>query len=450
MLLEQAGSDPLTGLPNRRGLMEQLERALARQPHRIALIFCDLDRFKDVNDRYGHAVGDSLLQEVARRLRGVLRQQDTIARLGGDEFVVLIDDLTHRDEALRRAQRLRSCLAEPWQHGGLDLYLTMSMGVAFSSSAEPGANPGLNAEELMRRADLTMYDVKSSGRDGIAAYSLSADLRMQRDVDVRQHLEQALRHNRLVLHGQPLVDLASGAVLGAEGLVRLRTPTTSLMEPDHFISVAERSGLIVPLGGWVIAEALRTLCRWQAAGLAWRLAINISPQQLEQEQLAEDLIRLQDETGVDLSALTVEITETVLLKAHATAHHNLIRLEQVGVTIALDDFGTGYSSLAWLSRLPIQQVKFDRSIMARVVDDQRTTILVRGFVRVFQDLGLGVVAEGIETVAQHEALLAMGCSVGQGLFVRQAHAPGPGSMGPGSQRAAMTCGIGDSRAGARP
>jgi EAL domain-containing protein (putative c-di-GMP-specific phosphodiesterase class I) len=200
----------------------------------------------------------------------------------------------------------------------------------------------------------------------------------------------------------------------------------------------------------VIAEALRTLCRWQAAGLAWRLAINISPQQLEQEQLAEDLIRLQDETGVDLSALTVEITETVLLKAHATAHHNLIRLEQVGVTIALDDFGTGYSSLAWLSRLPIQQVKFDRSIMARVVDDQRTTILVRGFVRVFQDLGLGVVAEGIETVAQHEALLAMGCSVGQGLFVRQAHAPGPGSMGPGSQRAAMTCGIGDSRAGARP
>jgi EAL domain-containing protein (putative c-di-GMP-specific phosphodiesterase class I) len=235
-------------------------------------------------------------------------------------------------------------------------------------------------------------------------------------VDVRQHLEQALRHNRLVLHGQPLVDLASGAVLGAEALVRLRTPTDSLMEPGDFIAVAERSGLIVPLGGWVIEEALRTLCRWQAAGLAWRLAINISPQHLEQEQLAEDLIRLQDKTGVDLSALTVEITETVLLKAHATAHHNLIRLEQVGVTIALDDFGTGYSSLAWLSRLPIQQVKFDRSIIARVVDDQRTRTLVRGFVRVFQDLGLGVVAEGIETVAQHEALLAMGCSVGQGFL----------------------------------
>jgi diguanylate cyclase (GGDEF)-like protein/PAS domain S-box-containing protein len=415
-LLQQAVSDPLTGLPNRRGLLEQLERALLRQPHHIAVIYCDLDQFKEVNDRYGHAVGDTLLQEITRRMRAVLQPRDTMARLGGDEFVVLIDDLQQREEALGRAERLRSCLAEPWHYKGDELYLSISMGLAFSSSAEGGGTSGLSPEELLRRADLTMYEVKSSGRDGIAVYSHSSDQRVQHGVDLRQHLEQALRHDRLLLHGQPLVDLASGTVIGAEALVRLHTAATELVSPEEFIPVAERTGLIVPVERWVMAQALGTLARWQAAGLSWRLAINISPQHLEQEQLADELLVLQQQYGVDLSALSVEITETVLLKAHARAHHNLSRLHEAGVTIALDDFGTGYSSLAWLSELPIDQVKIDRSIIARVTDDQRTAALVRGFVQVFQDLGLAVIAEGIETDAQHRTLLAMGCTVGQGFL----------------------------------
>jgi diguanylate cyclase (GGDEF)-like protein len=415
-LVQQAVSDPLTGLPNRRGLLEQLERALLRQPHHIALIFCDLDQFKEVNDRYGHAVGDTLLQEITRRMRAVLRPQDTMARLGGDEFVVLIDDLQHREEALGRAETLRSCLAEPWHCKGDELYLSISMGVAFSNNTEGGGPGGLSPEELLRRADLTMYEVKSRGRDGIAVYSHTSDQRVQHGVDLRHHLEQALRHDRLLLHGQPLVDLASGTVLGAEALVRLHTAAAELVSPEEFIPVAERSGLIVPVERWVMAQALRTLALWQAAGLPWQLAINISPQHLEQEQLADELLMLQEECSADLGALSVEITETVLLKAHARAHHNLSRLQQAGVTIALDDFGTGHSSLAWLSELPIDQVKIDRSIIARVTEDGRTTALVRGFVQVFQDLGLVVVAEGIETEAQHQAMLAMGCAVGQGFL----------------------------------
>jgi diguanylate cyclase (GGDEF)-like protein/PAS domain S-box-containing protein len=415
-LVQQAVSDPLTGLPNRRGLLEQLERALLRQPHHIALIFCDLDQFKEVNDRYGHAVGDTLLQEITRRMRAVLRPQDTMARLGGDEFVVLIDDLQHREEALGRAETLRSCLAEPWHCKGDELYLSISMGVAFSNNTEGGGPGGLSPEELLRRADLTMYEVKSRGRNGIAVYSHTSDQRVQHGVDLRHHLEQALRHDRLLLHGQPLVDLASGTVLGAEALVRLHTAAAELVSPEEFIPVAERSGLIVPVERWVMAQALRTLALWQAAGLPWQLAINISPQHLEQEQLADELLMLQEECSADLGALSVEITETVLLKAHARAHHNLSRLQQAGVTIALDDFGTGYSSLAWLSELPIDQVKIDRSIIARVTEDGRTTALVRGFVQVFQDLGLVVVAEGIETEAQHQAMLAMGCAVGQGFL----------------------------------
>jgi EAL domain-containing protein (putative c-di-GMP-specific phosphodiesterase class I) len=205
-------------------------------------------------------------------------------------------------------------------------------------------------------------------------------------------------------------------VLGAEALVRLHTAAAELVSPEEFIPVAERSGLIVPVERWVMAQALRTLAQWQAAGLSWQLAINISPQHLEQEQLADELLMLQQQFGVDLGALSVEITETVLLKAHARAHHNLSRLQQAGVTIALDDFGTGYSSLAWLSELPIDQVKIDRSIIARVTEDRRTAALVRGFVQVFQDLGLSVVAEGIETDVQRHTLLAMGCAVGQGFL----------------------------------
>lgn len=416
-LVQQVHSDPLTGLLNRRGLLDRLERALSHNPSNLALIFCDLDRFKEVNDRYGHAVGDALLLELSSRLQEVLRGQDTLARLGGDEFVVLIEELHSDEDALLLAERLRRALADPWRHQGEELSLSMSMGVAL------GHGPGLvSAEELLRRADLTMYQVKAAGRDGVAVYTVAMDAEVQQGVSLRQQLEQGLRHGRLLLEYQPLVQLETGAVVAGEALVRLRGNDDTLISPKDFIPVAERTGLIVPLERWVLSQAMDTLARWQAQGLPWNLAINISPQHLERGHLAEELLREQRRTGADLRRLTVEITETVLLEAHARAHHNLNTLKAAGVSIALDDFGTGYSSLAWLSQLPIDKVKLDQSYIRQMEEDRRCATLLRGFVGVFQDLGLEVTAEGIETMQQREALLAMGCSLGQGyLFGR----PGP-------------------------
>ncbi len=415
-LAQQALSDPLTGLPNRRGLAERIELALARlqrRPGLLALLFCDLDRFKEVNDRYGHATGDALLLEVTHRLQTVLRSHDTLARLGGDEFVVLVDTLASEDDAVQLAQRLQDCLVEPWRHGGEELSLSMSMGVAMCTHGRT------SAEELMRRADLTMYQVKLAGRDGVAVYDADVDQAVQASVGLRQQLEQGLRHDRLLLHYQPIVNLEDGAILGAEALVRLQGADGALIPPDRFIPMAERTGLIVPMERWVLACAIDTLREWQRQGRPWQLSINVSPHHLEKGTLVQELLEQRQRTGVDLAGLRIEVTETVLLREHAQAFHDLSALKQAGVCIALDDFGTGYSSLSWLSQLPVDIVKLDQSYIRQIGNDARCATLIRGFVRVFKELGLVVVAEGIETEQQRQMLLAMGCQVGQGyLFGR--------------------------------
>ena len=418
-LIQQAYSDDLTGLPNRRGMTSQLERSIARlgrEGGQLALIFCDLDRFKEINDRHGHGVGDQLLLEVARRLGTQLRQGDSLARIGGDEFVVLAENVSNDDDAFVLAERLRASLLDPWLHQGMELSLSMSFGVATSAGAD------LSAEELLRRADITMYQVKAAGRDGVALYNQAVDEELSSALSMRHQLQRALRDGALYLDYQPLVDLPSGALLGAEALVRLRGGSGQAVPPDSFLPVAERTGLILPLERWVIAAGLETLAQWQRRGLPHRLCLNLSPSHLERGSLVEDLLAHRDRTGVDLAGLTMEITESVLLRHEERAVTELTRLREVGVTIALDDFGTGYSSLAWLSRIPIDEVKIDRSFITPLPHDPRIGLLVQGFVRMFQELGLRVVAEGIETLPQRDALLAMGCRIGQGwLFGR----PGP-------------------------
>lgn len=408
-LMDQVLSDPLTGLPNRRGLTQRLELALNHPEQRLALIFCDLDRFKEVNDRYGHASGDALLLEISRRLQRELRTGDTLARLGGDEFVVLLEQLRTDADALMLAERLQRCLDVPWQLGNEELSLSMSLGVASANSLEE-----LTAEELLRRADLTMYRVKEAGRDGIASYDPEIDRRVQQVASLRQQLEQGIRHRRHELDYQSQVDLESGRIVGAEALLRLRTADGERLNPASFIPLAERTGLIRPLEQLVIGEALHCLAAWQRQRRGWSLAINISPQHLEGGDMVEQLLAAQASSGADLQDLTVEITETVVLQAQADAATQLQRLKQAGVRIALDDFGTGYSSLAWLSHLPVDIVKLDQSYVQQMVDDERCRILVRGFVRVFKDMGLRVVAEGIETEQQRQGLLAIGCRYGQG------------------------------------
>lgn len=415
-LVAQALCDPLTGLLNRRGLTERLELALTQPNQTLALIFCDLDRFKEVNDRHGHAAGDTLLLELTRRLQTVLRGADSLARLGGDEFVVLMEQLKEERDALHLAERLRRCLAKPWRHDGEEVWLSMSMGVATATSQRD-----VLADELLRRADLTMYRVKEAGRDGVALYDQDADREVQRVVGMRQQLEQGLRHNRFQLDYQPQVELLDGRIVGAEALVRLLNAQGERLSPATFIPLAERTGLIVPVECWVIGQALTCLANWQRQGLPWSLSINISPQHLERGDLVEQLLREQQRSGADLCGLTVEITETVVLQAQAEAHDRLLQLKAAGVRIALDDFGTGYSSLAWLSRLPVDAVKLDQTYVQQMAEDERCALLVRGFVRVFQEMGLHVVAEGIETEEQRQRLLEMGCHLGQGyLFGRPA------------------------------
>jgi diguanylate cyclase (GGDEF)-like protein/PAS domain S-box-containing protein len=415
-LQQEAFSDALTGLPNRRGMTNHLERALASSEAagcHLALIFCDLDRFKEINDRYGHGVGDELLLEVSQRLQRQLRFGDILARIGGDEFVVLASTINDDSDAYRLAERLRSCLVHPWVHDSRELIVSMSFGVATTLDG------GLSAEELLRRADLTMYQVKAAGRDGVALYDRAVDQEVQDNLTTLQHLQHALRSGGLQINYQPLVELGSGQPIGAEALVRLPTAGGQFIPPDIFIPLAEQNGQILALERWVIREGLDTLNRWQRAGFSHRLAINISPTHLERGTLVEDLFVHRDRTGVDLSGLTLEVTETVLIQLQDHASNTLNRLREVGVTIALDDFGTGYSSLAWLSRIPIDEVKIDRSYITQMVEDPRCQVLIRGFVGLFQELGLRVVAEGIETEEQRDLLVAMGCDVGQGwLFGR--------------------------------
>lgn len=415
-LQQEAFSDALTGLPNRRGMTDHLERALAGSEaagSHLALIFCDLDRFKEINDRYGHGVGDELLLEVSQRLQRQLRFGDTLARIGGDEFVVLAANINDDSDAYLLAERLRSSLVQPWLHDSRELIVSMSFGVATTLDG------GLSAEELLRRADLTMYQVKAAGRDGVALYDRAVDQEVQDNLTTLQHLQHALRSGGLQINYQPLVELGSGQAIGAEALVRLRTAGGEFIPPDIFIPLAEQTGQILALERWVIREGLETLKHWQRAGLGHRLAINVSPTHLERGTLVEDLFAHRDRTGVDLSGLTLEVTETVLLQLQDHASNTLTRLREVGVTIALDDFGTGYSSLAWLSRIPIDEVKIDRTYITQMVEDPRCQVLVSGFVRLFRELGLRVVAEGIETREQRDLLVAMGCDVGQGwLFGR--------------------------------
>jgi len=415
-LQQQAFSDALTGLPNRRGMTDHLEEALAgseAEGSHLALIFCDLDRFKEINDRFGHGVGDELLLEVAQRLQRQLRFGDILARIGGDEFVVLVTNINDDSDAYLLAERLRSSLVQPWLHDSRELIVSMSFGVATTLDGS------LSAEELLRRADLTMYQVKAAGRDGVALYDRAVDQEVQDNLTTLQHLQHALRVGGLQINYQPLVELRSGRPIGAEALVRLRTAGGEFIPPDTFIPLAEQTGQILSLERWVIREGLETLNRWQRAGFGHRLAINVSPIHLERGTLVEDLFVHRHRTGVDLSGLTLEVTETVLLQLQEHASTALNRLREAGVTIALDDFGTGYSSLAWLSRIPIDEVKIDRTYITQMVEDPRCQVLIRGFVGLFRELGLRVVAEGIETSEQRDLLVAMGCEVGQGwLFGR--------------------------------
>ena len=412
-LRHMALHDVLTGLPNRRLLAENLESALARAQrhgHRLALLFLDLDRFKLVNDTLGHAAGDELLGEVARRLRAAVRQEDLIARLGGDEFTVVLEELQHPDNAAHLARKLIEAVARPMQLCGRELTPSTSVGIAIYP------DDARSAADLSKAADAAMYRAKQRGRHTFEFYTPDITAEAMERLAIENDLRRALARGELLLYFQPQVDLRSGRILGFEALLRWNHPERGLLLPDQFIPIAEECGLIHALGGWAIDAACAQARRWADAGLnPQRIAVNVSGSQLLHKHLVETVRAAMAEhrfTPGELD-LELEITESVLQSASRSAPV-LRQLRELGVRIAIDDFGTGYSSLGVLKHMPIDTLKIDRVFIRNAPDDGDAQAIAKAMIVMAHGLGLHVVAEGVETPAQCRFLLEQGCDEVQG------------------------------------
>jgi diguanylate cyclase (GGDEF)-like protein len=413
-LSHQALHDPLTGLPNRALLADRMQLALARQARSgglVALAFMDLDRFKLVNDSYGHPAGDQLLVALARRLESAARATDTLCRFGGDEFVLLSEDQRSQDDVATVAQRLIDCLAQPFTLGGQDIHLSGSVGVAIGSGPE-------TPDELVRNADMAMYQAKDRQRGGFAFYDEPLRTGAMSRLETERELRRAVNDHELRVHYQPKYSVATGTVVGVEALVRWQHPTRGLVGPGDFISVAEETGLIVPIGEWVLSEACRQAREWRDRnGLVLSVAVNLSARQVSRPDLPGIVARVVKGTGVDPAQVCLEITEGILLVDTAAVVHQLAEIRATGVRISIDDFGTGYSSLAYLRTLPIDELKIDRSFISPLDEDASAAAIVASVVTLGHALGLAVVAEGVETEEQLHALQRLGCDLAQGFYL---------------------------------
>jgi diguanylate cyclase (GGDEF)-like protein len=413
-LAHQALHDALTGLPNRVLFLERLAssvEAAARRSIHSAVLFIDIDRFKSVNDIAGHAAGDQLLIGVARRLREALRPSDTVARLGGDEFVVLCENLYDvQNEAVAIAERICATVAEPFSVNGAEVFTTASIGIAF---VRPGDDPHV----LVARADSAMYMAKQRGRSRWELYHPDFDQRTTRRAELVNGLHRAVERGELVLHYQPVKDLASGSVASMEALVRWAHPSLGLVAPTEFIPLAEETGLIVDIGRWVLTEACTQCAAWRAEGFEQvGVSVNVSGRQLETPGFTEDVEAVLAASGLPPSALSLEITESVVVTDGSVGHEVLRELQRIGVRLAIDDFGIGYSSLAYLTRLPVHALKVDRTFIAGLGTAQDASIL-SAMVQLAHTLGMEVVAEGVETETELEQLKAAHCDEAQGFLL---------------------------------
>jgi diguanylate cyclase (GGDEF)-like protein len=413
--------DPLTGLPNRALVLDRAEQMLARVARdpgmRAGALFVDVDGFKHVNDRLGHAAGDELLRAVAERLRGAVRDQDTVGRLGGDEFVVLVEVPHGGPSPEQLADRLIEALRHPVEldQGGRVVAVTASVGVAVGRYDEP--------DQLLRDADLALYAAKAEGRDRYVLF----DPRLGADVDGRIELESdlgsALQRGQLFLLYQPIFELPHHRVTSVEALLRWRHPTRGVVAPNVFIPLAEESGLIVPIGRWVLHEACREAAGWCAEGRRLGISVNVSARQLGRSAFSEDVESALRESGLDPSLLTLEITETTLMRDVPGAAARLTAIKELGVRVAIDDFGTGYASLSNLQQMPVDVLKIDRSFVAALGDGGHSRELLEAILGVGQALSLRVVAEGIEVQSQMTALEEMGCEMAQGFLMGRPSPP---------------------------
>jgi diguanylate cyclase (GGDEF)-like protein/PAS domain S-box-containing protein len=416
-LRHQALHDSLSGLPNRALFMDRLEHALKRrrqdQPS-LAVLFLDLDDFKAVNDSLGHMCGDELLIAVAKRLRLSVREADTAARMGGDEFAILVDDATAGNAPVEVADRILIALRHPFEIQGQNVRIHGSIGIALD------AGPGQTAHELLRHADVAMYAAKSQGKDRLTVFQTGLHHATIDRHQLKADMHSAIDGHQFSLVYQPIVDLESQTVTGAEALLRWRHPRRGQIGPTEFIPLAEESGLIVKLGRWVLAEACREARAWQdLSAEPLTVSVNLSGRQLEEPSLVEDVAAALAQAGLDPKLLTLEITESVLLRDVEAVIARLKALKELGVRLSIDDFGTGYSSLSYLRQLPVDELKIDRSFVAGVDSGKGGLALVRSIVSLSQTMGLDTVAEGIEGVSQLDGLRSVGARLGQGyLFAR--------------------------------
>ena len=414
-LIRQATHDPLTGLPNRLLFGDRLTWRLAenrRHKQSLAVMFLDIDHFKLVNDALGHNVGDLLLKEVASRLTEALREVDMVARMGGDEFIVLLADIGNSENANLVAGRALEAFAKPFSPNGHEMFVTASMGISIYPT------DGNDAETLVKNADTAMYRAKEQGRNCHQLYTESLNALAAARVDLATSLHKALDQQELVLHYQPIIDLANGRMLGAEALVRWQHPTLGLIPPDTFVPIAEETGLIAPIGRWVLRTACAQNKAWQDAGLPpIEMAVNISATQFQRGNLAGMVAEVLAETGLDSRYLSLELTETTLMRSPEVAIGILEELKATGVHVHIDDFGTGYSSLNYLKRFPIDYVKIDRSFIKDITTNPEDAAISGAVVAMAHSLNLRVVAEGVETVDQLEFLRSLNCDEMQGFFI---------------------------------
>jgi diguanylate cyclase (GGDEF)-like protein/PAS domain S-box-containing protein len=409
--------DALTGLPNRLSFVDALGETLGKAAvsgSPVGILFLDLDHFKLINDSLGHHAGDALLRAVAPRLRAHLRPGDIVARFGGDEFGILTDRLADEGEALAIADRVSAAFAQPFTIDGADHFVSASIGVAVS---KPGEDRPVNAELLIRDADAAMYRAKENGRSRSVLFDAEMRAGAMRRLEVERELRHALDRDELALYYQPVVSLRSGEINGLEALVRWRHPERGVLDPGEFVSIAEDSGLIEPIGRWVQERACRQALEWHQLRPDARpldVAVNLSARQVAHRDFASTVEEIIARTGIDPVHLRLEITESVLVEESATAIASLEKLDELGVRLVLDDFGTGYSSLAYLNRFPFHALKIDRSFVEALGIEQEATAIVEAIIGMARGLSLEVIAEGVESEVQLSELQRLGCDYAQG------------------------------------
>lgn len=427
----EAVHDPLTGLPNRALLLERLGQSLQVAGARLAVILLDIDNFKLINDSLGHAAGDELLMQVAPRLRGALRLGDEIGRFGGDEFVVIVRGVEDERGSAVIAARIVSAFDSPFKLSAREHFAKVSVGVAL---VDPGRSTPVS---LLRDADAALYEAKNRGRARFEIFDSVMRTRTVERLAIEDDLRKALERDELHVAYQPVVSLQDGSIRSLEALLRWRHPTRGPMQPEEFVPVAEESGMIGEIGRWVLKTACEQCSQWSSASgtPAVGIAVNLSPRQFISGELEADLAEILAATSLDPAALSLEITESTLLESPDTVRETVERIARLGVRFVLDDFGTGYSSLAYLGGLPIDGLKVDRSFVAALGVNERSTAITTAVVRMAQALSLEVVAEGVESERQAHELRELGCELAQGfLFHQPADAKTVTSLLRGSRR----------------